>query len=890
MEDGTGQIICGNDHVMLNNTTTGAHGERGRALKSLSGHRIVVQRVDGAVTTEHARDVTVADRSFFHPGMAVASASDRGGQVGIVTGVATALDLLVDDGESAVARRGVSPAEVRRVSRELCLGDYVVSGPWLGRVFELSLDVDVLFDDGAAVCRCRVAEAAGSNKLSAVNKDCLNPHTNCCFYPGQRVVVAGSGDDGCSDVFKASRWLKGYWKPSYVQGTVSKVATAGVLVNWVASSDSRQEQHHLVRPSAHQLPDNLTFFSPGDEQCFWSVGDRCFFRDTPSSSTAASVPARGLRGRMRRRRRVDGRRRAEFARPMCVADTRTTVDVVWQDGTRQRGVPSVSLVQSPAQHWHDFFFPGHRVFRRSGGDGNNAAGRVVGVVRSVNHNDQTVRVSWLNKQGSGESADMDGNDETLSAFDLGRMSSDHDVFYGDIVLRRHPTDSAGGESGEEPSPTQKTASTGDASWWVGHIIDFCGDAHRVRVKWGDGRTSNVLRHEIAVVRQPGVDHMLQEIGGWVHDDGDASNAAEIAQEDDTNINVESSDDSGSESDGEDGSAPARPATGGRVGDVVQAVVRLTGSVIAQGRRYLLPSGQEVSAGEATADATGSNESFHFPQFDVVQSPSDHHYLDDKEQGTGGGRKWTKRVQKEWKILKNDLPGGIYVRVFEDRMDLLRVAMVGANGTPYQEGLFFFDIQLPPSSYPDSPPLVNYRSFGLRPNPNLYESGTVCLSLLNTFGGHGTELWSPEASTVLQVIVSIQGLVLNAQPYYNEAGYESQVGTPQGRHNELLYSEKAYVLSLQTMLHLLRRPPAGFEDLVKEHFRRRGRHVLRACEAYLQEGCLVGTPDGTTGSKERPCSSGFRFALANVVPRLFEAFSIISAEGCEKFNRLGMPPP
>jgi hypothetical protein len=39
------------------------------------------------------------------------------------------------------------------------------------------------------------------------------------------------------------------------------------------------------------------------------------------------------------------------------------------------------------------------------------------------------------------------------------------------------------------------------------------------------------------------------------------------------------------------------------------------------------------------------------------------------------------------------------------------------------------------------------------------------------------VWSPESSTVLQVLVSIQGLVLTAQPSYNEAGYASQVGTP-----------------------------------------------------------------------------------------------------------------
>jgi ubiquitin-conjugating enzyme E2 O len=229
---------------------------------------------------------------------------------------------------------------------------------------------------------------------------------------------------------------------------------------------------------------------------------------------------------------------------------------------------------------------------------------------------------------------------------------------------------------------------------------------------------------------------------------------------------------------------------------------------------------------------------------------------------------------------------IYVRAFEDRMDLLRAVMVGASGTPYHDGLFFFDLHLPPS-YPAEPPLVNYRSFGLHVNPNLYPSGTVCLSLLNTFGGQGVELWSPEASSVLQVVVSIQGLVLTAQPYYNEPAYGAQAGTPMGRRNELPYSENAYLLTLQTMLHLLRRPPAGFEELVTGHFRRRGQHVLRACEAYL-EGCRVGTLDGearaTDGSRERPCSAGFRLALLNLLPRLVDAFDGIGVQGFEQFHR------
>lgn len=46
---------------------------------------------------------------------------------------------------------------------------------------------------------------------------------------------------------------------------------------------------------------------------------------------------------------------------------------------------------------------------------------------------------------------------------------------------------------------------------------------------------------------------------------------------------------------------------------------------------------------------------------------------------------------------------IYVRVYEERIDLLRAVIVGASGTPYHDGLFFFDIFLPPD-YPHEPPV------------------------------------------------------------------------------------------------------------------------------------------------------------------------------------------
>lgn len=80
---------------------------------------------------------------------------------------------------------------------------------------------------------------------------------------------------------------------------------------------------------------------------------------------------------------------------------------------------------------------------------------------------------------------------------------------------------------------------------------------------------------------------------------------------------------------------------------------------------------------------------------------------------------------------------------------------GPEKTPYEDGIFFFDIQLP-SNYPTSPPLVHYVSFCTdRLNPNLYEEGKVCVSLLGTWSGKGTEVWTSNSS-ILQLLVSIQG--------------------------------------------------------------------------------------------------------------------------------------
>eukprot|EP01046_Picozoa_sp_COSAG06_P035838 COSAG06_NODE_3893_length_4797_cov_4.554066_2_plen_148_part_00 len=94
-------------------------------------------------------------------------------------------------------------------------------------------------------------------------------------------------------------------------------------------------------------------------------------------------------------------------------------------------------------------------------------------------------------------------------------------------------------------------------------------------------------------------------------------------------------------------------------------------------------------------------------------------------------------------------------------------------------VFFFDIFLP-ADYPNTPPSVSYFSYGERLNPNLYETGKVCLSLLGTWSGEAGENWNPQSSNILQVLISIQGLVLVEEPFYNEPGFEKQIGTEDGR--------------------------------------------------------------------------------------------------------------
>ncbi|KAL2934878.1 putative ubiquitin-conjugating enzyme E2 26 [Bienertia sinuspersici] len=273
----------------------------------------------------------------------------------------------------------------------------------------------------------------------------------------------------------------------------------------------------------------------------------------------------------------------------------------------------------------------------------------------------------------------------------------------------------------------------------------------------------------------------------------------------------------------------------------------------------------------------------FKKFDTVEDHSGHYYAK-KREPIIPSKKWVKRIAEEWRMLEKDLPDTVFVRIYEGRMDLMRAVIMGADGTPYHDGLFFFDVHFT-SSYPNSPPRVKYRAHGLQINPNLYESGKVCLSLLGTWNGEGVEEWRPGKSNMLQVLVSIQGLVLNAEPYYNEPGFVKWEDENSINQSAISYSENAFVLSLRTMGITISNPPKYFEDLVNGHFYNRAHDILEACRAYL-EGVEVGSyvkgKTVTAKGKSKTCSQLLKTNLPNNIKTLVEAFTKIGVKDCEKY--------
>ncbi|KAG4067201.1 hypothetical protein HA402_000192 [Bradysia odoriphaga] len=244
--------------------------------------------------------------------------------------------------------------------------------------------------------------------------------------------------------------------------------------------------------------------------------------------------------------------------------------------------------------------------------------------------------------------------------------------------------------------------------------------------------------------------------------------------------------------------------------------------------------------------------------------------------------FSRAIRFDHKLLRTSLPAGVWVKTYGDRLDLLSVMIEGPTKTPYEDGLFLFDFQLG-KDYPRAPPLCHYVSFcSDRLNPNLYEDGKVCVSLLGTWHGKGSEMWSA-SSTLLQVIVSIQGLILVSEPYYNEAGYEKQRGTQQGIENSRMYNEMVVLKLVESMTKVIANPPEVFRDEIIKHFRERGEKMCNRIKNWMD---MSTTATVSTNAQQPdfslvPASRGFCLKLVG----LLENFR----NKLEAMNQLLLPP-
>jgi ubiquitin-conjugating enzyme E2 Z len=127
-----------------------------------------------------------------------------------------------------------------------------------------------------------------------------------------------------------------------------------------------------------------------------------------------------------------------------------------------------------------------------------------------------------------------------------------------------------------------------------------------------------------------------------------------------------------------------------------------------------------------------------------------------------------RVMNDYIDFTKNKPDNIYLWIDKSNIYQQFALIIGPKNTPYFGGFYFFSIVYP-VDYPNNPPKLTLLTVNnnVRFNPNLYEDGKVCLSILGTWSGPS---WKPimNIRLVLQSIISLLG----EYPVKNEPGFEN----------------------------------------------------------------------------------------------------------------------
>lgn len=228
------------------------------------------------------------------------------------------------------------------------------------------------------------------------------------------------------------------------------------------------------------------------------------------------------------------------------------------------------------------------------------------------------------------------------------------------------------------------------------------------------------------------------------------------------------------------------------------------------------------------------------QFAMNEDYKIHTYLKDKCITTIPSNKWLKRLMIEWKDLYKSLPlhpdGSIFINWSSegDMTQYYKILIIPSLTTPYGGGCYLFDMYIP-IDYPNIPPKLNFMTTGygsVRFNPNLYNCGKVCLSLLGTWSG---EKWDSSVSNIYQVLVSILGLIFVEEPYYNEPGYQNLKETTQGDKYSFDYNTQIRLSNIKYgIIDMIKTPPEEFKEIIRLHYQLRKKEIIENINKWINE--------------------------------------------------------
>nr|GEW37199.1 hypothetical protein [Tanacetum cinerariifolium] len=263
----------------------------------------------------------------------------------------------------------------------------------------------------------------------------------------------------------------------------------------------------------------------------------------------------------------------------------------------------------------------------------------------------------------------------------------------------------------------------------------------------------------------------------------------------------------------------------------------------------------------------------FKKFDTVVDHSDHLFsAQSSSPRTSQKSGLTRYVKSGQFLLRTYLVCIVFYKA--NRIDLLRAVIIRPPGTPYHDGLFFFDVYFP-SNYPNSPQLVCSHSGIIGVNLNVMDCDEVPLILRNTTRTLEKE-WGPGTS-LLQLLVFIEHKILNTNPLFNGLAMTSEIA---GDWCSLLYSENIFIKSLKIMVHTMNRPLKHFESFVARHFISRAHDILLAYKSYKK-----GQQVGFLACKDnKVCSMEFRKDINSCVQPLVKAFKKIGSQAAVGKNK------